>query len=533
MLNKNKRQSLKSFQLTTILIIILQIFFGCNDGSTDTDAIDKKIKTGTEKILSNIHKPKIPDRSINLVEFSGKEPDQDGTFNFRPAIQKAIDNLSNRGGGKIIFPHPQGREAWIKQTVTYKSEGPINLKNNIELVFDPNTRLYFEFGPQNYLYDGKGVLTRYEGTTLYSFSPCLRAFNVKNIAITAREGSGAMPIIDGDGEAWQRWKKKGDDRLLSQGKMGSWKLPRKANNADVPIRERWFDDPAKHFLRPCLVEFFLCENILMDGIKLEDSPFWVIHPIFSQNMIFRNLAFDCPVVNNDGIDPESSKNVLIENIIFDNHDDNVAIKAGRDKEGRQGAIVKGTELENIKSEYINDGRIGGPAENIIVRDCVFKGHYGFCIGSEMSGSVRNVYCLDNIAPQNASGVFLKSSRMRGGIIEDIYVKGLELSDARFVVALIPNYDADTSSPHVPVFRDIYIDDIQAENTDNGIEIHGWYDQPIQNVMLKDIKINKVENEPFLIQQVQNVELENVTIENKSYDGIYNKRDKKSKPKQKI
>jgi len=224
---------------------------------------------------------------------------------------------------------------------------------------------------------------------------------------------------------------------------------------------------------------------------------------------------------------------LIENIIFDNHDDNVAIKAGRDKEGRQGAIVKGTELEKIESEYINDGRIGGPSENIIVRDCVFKGHYGFCIGSEMSGSVRNIYCLDNIAPQNASGVFLKSSRMRGGTIEDIYVRGMELSDARFVVSLIPNYDADTSSQYLPLFRNVYIKDIRAENTENGIEIHGWYDQPIQEVMLKNIRIENVENKPFLIKQVQDVELENVTIEGKSFDGIYNKRDKKSKPKQKI
>jgi polygalacturonase len=382
---------------------------------------DKKI----EEIIAGIEEAQIPSDTLDIIEFSGYKPDEAGTVDFHPYINSAIDSLAARGGGWILFRNTRPLEDWIKFTETYQVRGSIELKSNVGILIDRSVRLFFPFDPVRYLDQGKGVLTRYEGTTIYSFAPLIRAFNQENIAIKARGESGAIPVIDGDGENWQRWMWEGEAERVRRGLKPSYQLLKDVNNADIPIVERIYIDPGNDFFRPHTMEFFLCKKVLVDGVKINRSPFWCVKPVFSQSCVFRNMYFDAMVVNNDGIDPESSKNILIENITFGNHDDNVAIKAGRDKEGRDGAIVAGTELESIESEYINDGRIKGPTENVVIRNCVFNGHYAICIGSEMSGGVRNVFAVDNMSAGTVNmGVFIKSSRLRGGTVENIYIPGI-------------------------------------------------------------------------------------------------------------
>lgn len=515
-----------------LFISIFLLLLSCNQITTKKGFItEKKANNRIDDIIGQIEEPQIPSDTINLIEFSGHEPDTEGTIDFHGYIQDAIDSLSARGGGWLRFANTGGTNDWIKYTQTYRIEGYIDIKSNVGLLIDKSIRLFFPFAPEKYLNDGEGVLTRYEGTTIHSFAPLIRSFNAENIAIKAHGQTGAIPLIDGDGEKWQRWMWEGEANRSERGLKPSYQKLKDINNQDVPIAERVYTDPESHYFRPQTMEFFLTKNVLVEGIKITRSPFWCIKPVFSESCTFRNIYFDAMVVNNDGIDPSSSKNILIENITFGNHDDNVALKAGRDKEGRDGAIVANTDLENIDSEYINDGRIGGSTENVVIRNCAFSGHYAICIGSEMSGGVREVYAVDNFSIGSVNmGVFLKSSRLRGGTIENIYVNGLHLNESRSgVVALVPNYDKADEANFPPTFRNIQIENVSCQNSEAGIRIFGWKDEPIRNVYLKSFELHNVKKDLLEINNSENIILEDVIINGKKEDKVIEEKYKDGKP----
>ncbi len=514
-------------KLSFLAILYSLIVTQCINHDYTNEASDL-VSDSIMAITSRIQKVNIPDYSVNIIDYSGHQPDEYGTYDFRADIQRAIDEVSHKGGGKIVFPHTLGPEKWTRLIDIYRISGPIELRSNIELVFQPSIRLFFEFNPEAYSNSGEGVITRYEGTTIYGPSPLIRGFNIENVKFSYTGGNGATPEITGDGEKWVKWeitfkekRKFSDDPKVTIG-------PRDANNMDIPVAERKMGNTETYNLRPSMIQFFLSRNILIDGIKISNPPFWVIHTVFSQNMTFRNIVFDAGNINNDGFDIESSKDVLIENIMFNNHDDNVVIKSGRDREGREGADITGTELENILSEYIKSGRIGGVCENVVTRNCAFKGHHAFAVGSEAAAGARNIYVVDNFSIQNVKmGVFIKSSRSRGGTIENIFIRNLRLNIVEDdVISINPNYDGDTLSPHVPKFRNIYIEDIKVENASNGIRIFGWKEEPTHDVFLKDIDIRFRPGHPdnirFDIINVKNVKLENVIIDNQKFDGNYTK-----------
>ncbi len=507
-------------------IIFFSFIYACTPTAKDTPPdIAQTAKEKAEAIVQSIALPDVPDARIDLIEFSGQKPDEAGTYDFRQDIEKAIAELHTKGGGTLFFPHTQGKNAWVKQIETYRVKGPIHLKSNIRLAFDPNLRLYFEFDPASYMLPG-GTLRRYEGTTLFSFSPLIYAFNEKNIAIVQEKGNGVPARIDGDGMRWQRWAVEQDGRRLEMGLKPSYKAIRDFNHKDTPLRDRVFTDIENDIYRPQLISFFMCENILMDGVQLENSPFWMVHPVFSENMIFRNLIFDGPVVNNDGFDPESSNNILIENIIFNNHDDNVAIKAGRDREGRDGVDVTGTVLENMDNKYIREGRLGGPTTDVVVRHCAFRGHHAIAIGSEMSGGVKNVVVYDNVGPQQVKNVlYLKSSRKRGGTIEDIYMMDNQLNSVESVVALLPNYDGDKESPFIPTFRNVWVMNTHVKTSNHGLRIKGWPEVPITNITLVNVTVDSVRKEEHLsIENVEGLTLNQVRLEKQVYNEVIHKLD---------
>ncbi len=508
-----------SKSIWTITVFLTFTIFACKMSG---ERIDDRV----DQIIDQIPEPSIPDQTINLVEFSGHKPDRDGTYDFRNDIQRAVDLLAEQSGGTLLFRNSTSKDDWLRYQETFRIRGPIFLRNHTKLLIEPSVRLLFEFGPEHYLQNGRPVLTRYEGTTIYSFSPCLRAFRANDIVIEGTGGSGAMPVIDGDGEKWQRWMWEGEAGRRERGVKPAYQALKDVNNQGIPVRERVYADPGNDFYRPALMQFFLCKNIRIQGIKMTNSPFWCVHPVFSENVIIRDLLFDAYVVNNDGIDPESSRNVLIENIQFGNHDDNVAIKAGRDLEGREGADITGTELQGIRSRYIQDNRLGGAAENIVIRNCIFKGHYAIAIGSEMSGGVRHVYALDNRSIQDVNmGFFIKSSRTRGGVVENVYVRDLHLNRVdKDVISMVPNYDNDTVSPYPPVFRHIRIRHVSAVSAQNGIRLYGWHDAPVENVKLQHVKIDRVEVVQLKIEQSKNVVLRDVVIDGLKKDGHYTVRD---------
>lgn len=512
-----------------LIVFIACLLISCN---REFIQMEKYIYQKVNEIVQAIDEPVIPENVIDLCEFSGYQADETGSFDFYPQIKKAIDKLFQMGGGTLLFSHSAGADMWIKQTEIFRVKGPIILKDNIELSFHPNVKLFFEFDPLSYLPEGKPILRRYEGTTLYSFCPLIYAINTKNIAITSTGGSGALPVIHGDGEKWQKWSYLGDVRVQKRGEIPAYRSIRtELNAADVPIRERVCMDTSFHFLRPTMMEFIHCENVKVEGLKLVESPFWVVHPVFTREMVMRHVMFDCHVVNNDGIDIESSSHVLVENVIFDNHDDNVVIKSGRDREGIEGALVAGTELDNINSPFIKKGRITGSAEYVAVRNCVFKGHYGFCIGSEASGGANNIYVTDCFAPMDVQmGVFLKSGRKRGGVIQNIYVNSIQLNQVlNDVICLIPNYDNDTTSPFPPTFKNICINNVTAKTAGRGIRIFGWEDALIENVKVENVQIEEMTTKDpqdiFLINQVKNVKIRNVLIQDKMYEGEFDRVEK--------
>lgn len=519
-----------------VYLTIFVVYTGCNNAPEqliDNGFLSHKI----DSIDALITRPLIPNYQINLIDFSGKTPDVDGNYNFATDINNAIDSLATLGGGTLHFSHTADLNTWVKTFVTYRIRGPIELASNIRLLIDPSVKLWFEFDPSSYLPDGKGVITRHEGTTLFSFSPLIRGFNVENIIIESNSGSGGTPKIFGDGFKWQNWSTTGEDSLVEAGLLASKNYARKINNLDKPLKDRRFDVIGKHFLRPPIMQFFLSKNIFVQDIHISESPFWCIHPVFSENLRFKEIFFDSHVINNDGFDPESSRNIMIENIIFNNRDDNVAIKAGRDLEGRKGVDISGTILENISSPYINQNRIGGVSENIVIRNSVFKGHNAICIGSEMSGGVRNVYIVDNLAPQGVGiAFFLKGSRKRGGFAHNIYVKNNRFSYVSSLVDIIPNYDGDTESEFPPKFHHIFIENMFTDKSERGIRIFGWYDQPIYDVYLKNVRVDKVEDKKsklIQVSQAKNVELTEVEVNNSINNQTFNVLEKgKNPPKQK-
>jgi polygalacturonase len=496
-----------------LLLALLNLSVHASVPAPVTDAI--------ARIESRLRAPVIPDRTLVLTEQAGFSPDTTGTHDFRAATQAALDLLATQGGGTLSLTHPAGRTAWVKPVVVYRFSGFIEIPSNTRLLLDPAIRLSFQCQPDNYTRDGTSVLTRYEGTTVYGHAPLLRAFAAHDIIIAAAGGNGAMPEITGDGEAWLAWQDK-----VSPGTSDT---VRSANNAGLPLPERLSPEPGIYRRRPSMLQFFLCRDILVEGIKFTNAPFWVVHPVFSERLVFRGLLFDCQNVNNDGIDVDSSRDVLIENVMFNNHDDNVVLKSGRDREGREGVSVAGTELvslaASLNSPYLRDGHLGGPTEDVIVRRNVFKGHYALAVGSEMSGDVRRLYAVDNLAVQPVANlIFVKSSRARGGIVEGLHIHGLRVAAVRSeAIALIPNYDGDTTSPYVPIFRNIHITDLQVDSAGQGLRFLAWPEQPITGVTLERVAItlrNPNAKRAFDVSGVEHLRLHDVTIDGQSHDGDY-------------
>lgn len=265
-----------------ILIFCLGLFsyVSCSKQQHNGFLTEEQAKQNIENILDSIRVPQIFGETINLIDFSGFKPDMEGTTNFQPFIKKAIDSLASKGGGWLLFPNTQNLKSWLRYTETYRINGPVEIKSNIGIIVDRSVRLFFPFNPADYLVNGKGVLTRYEGTTIYSFSPLIRAFNSENIVIKSRGKSGALPVIDGDGEKWQYWMWEGEKAREKAGLKPSYQLLKEVNNADLPISQRVYINPSADYFRPETMEFFLCKNVLVDGIKITNSPFWCVKPVF-------------------------------------------------------------------------------------------------------------------------------------------------------------------------------------------------------------------------------------------------------------
>lgn len=345
-----------------------------------------------------------------------------------------------RKGGTIIVPKG-----------IYKLNGTIHFVSHVNLHLESGSKLVFGSNTKDYPI----VLTSWEGTMLYNYSAMIYGVNVEDVAIT---GEG---IIDGEGhDTWEGWKSKQER---------AQQLSRTMNHQELSIDKRVFGEG--DFLRPQLIQFLSSKNILIEDITIEDAPFWCVHMLKSESITLRGLKYHAYNKNNDGIDIEQSKNVLIENIDFDNADDNIAIKAGRDHDGR--------------------GISGLPSENIIIRNCRFKGLHAIVIGSEMSAGVKNVYAYNcQTSGFVKRGVYLKTNSDRGGYIKNIIIENMQFKDVEDAIYITSNYLGEGSGLYPSKILDITLSNLSFKNVFNtAIVIEGYPELKVENITLDDITID--------------------------------------------
>lgn len=412
-----------------------------------------------KKIESNIKPPQFRNKDYNIVDFGANAG---GKADSRSAINRAIAKCSEQGGGRVVVPAGK-----------YFIKGPIILKSKVNLHLMEGAELIFSAVADDYL---PVVLTRWEGTDLYNYSPLIYAHKATDIAIT---GKG---VLNGMGSAnfatWKPLQKKDQQDLREMGRTG------------VPVKDRVFGKG--HFLRPAFLEPVECSNILIEDITLTNATFWVIHPVYCNNVTVRGVTVDSKNLNSDGCDPESSTNVLIENCRFNTGDDGIAIKSGRD----------------------NDGwRVGKPTENVIIRNCVFETETNaVCIGSEISGGVRNVFVENIEVPKATNAIYFKSNLDRGGFIEQIRVRNIVADSLRSsVIKFEPDYKSESKQNFPTQFNDFLIENVSGHYAaEYGIDISGFEAMPVSDVVLRKVEVKKTA-QPTRIKHAQGVSFHDVVI----------------------
>lgn len=416
-------------------------------------------------ILARIRPPTFPARDFVVTDF-GARPD--GAGDATEAFRRAIEACHRAGGGRVVVP--------AGEFLT----GPIHLKSNVNLYVSAGATLRFSRDPAAYL---PPVLTRWEGMELMNYSPLVYAYEQENIAIT---GEGTL-----DGQAgpqhWWPWKgssgpesqKPARDRLLRQVEEG------------VPVERRVYG--AGHFLRPQFVQPYRCRNVLIEGVTIRGAPMWVIHPVLSSNVTVRRVTAVSPGPNNDGCNPESSSDVLIEDSTFDTGDDCIAVKSGRNADGR---------------------RLGVPSERIVVRGCRMRaGHGGLTIGSEVSGGVRQVYAerCRMSSPALERGLRIKTNAMRGGVVEDVFVRDVEIGEVGSAIDVDMLYEEGADGPFTPVVRNVRVERMSVRRAEYALSVRGLERSPVRGLLVADSVFRGVRRGSRMAG-VEELVLRNVVIE---------------------
>lgn len=430
------------------------------------------LKEKKKDIVNRITLPVFPERSFDVTAFGA---DGNGEADSTSAFQRAIDEAHRSGGGRVTVP----KGVFLT--------GALKLKSNVELHLKKGAVIAFSRNPDDYL---PAVLTRFEGVELYNYSPLIYAYEAENIAIT---GDGTL---DGraDDAHWWPWKR------------GTNGQPSQENDRDalfemaernVPVEERRFGKG--HYLRPNFIQPYRCKNVLIQGVTVLNSPMWQIHPVLCESVTIDGVKVIGHGPNTDGVDPESCKNVIIKNCQFDNGDDCIAVKSGRNADGR---------------------RINVPSENIVIENNDMKdGHGSVTIGSEISGGVNNVFAEGNRmdSPNLDRALRIKTNSVRGGVLENIYfydnvVKSLK----REVIAIDMEYEEGGAGEFKPVVRNIEVDRLKSTGGQYGIRVLAYDHSPVTGLKVTDSEINGV-SVPMELKNVKDPVFSNLYINGKRYD----------------
>lgn len=391
-----------------------------------------------DSILANIHGADVSGKELSVINFGAKG---DGVKDCLPAFKKAFVKIAKAGGGTVNVP-----------AGTYLLKGPLHLVSNLRLNLEEGATLKFDPTPEFYPI----VETSWEGTYLSNYSPMIYGRDLENVAIT---GQG---VIDGNAmETFATWRPK-----QKEGQMRT----REMNHKETPVEERRFGEG--DYLRPHLLQLYGCTRVTLEGVKIVNSPFWCVHLLQCKDVVCRSLRYDAKLVNNDGIDPESSSDILIEDIHFDNGDDNIAIKSGRDNDGRN---------------------MGLACQNIVIRNCHFKGLHAVVIGSEMSGGVRNVMIENcDYAGYCKRGIYVKTNPDRGGFVDGIYVKNCVFGDVEDLFYVTSRYAGEgVGSTNYPRVANIHVDGLSCRKASAAaLVLQGTQARPVKDVSFDNISVGE-------------------------------------------
>ncbi len=440
------------------IVALLSVLLGlgaCAGPQGETDDLPE----GVRRVLANIKVPEFRDADYDITAFGAMA---DSTVDSREAINNAITRCSDDGGGRVLVP-----------AGTYACNGPIVLKSNVNLHLAEGAVILFSPDPKDYL---PPVLTVWEGTELFNYSPLVYAYHCNNIALT---GKGTL-----NGRAKNGFARFRPQRSEMQSTL------RQMGIDQVPVYKRCFGEQS--IMPPSMVQPFGCKNVLIEGVTLLDSPYWVIHPVFCDNVTVRDVTIDSYNLNNDGCDPEYTTNVLIEGCSFRCGDDAIAIKAGRDQDA---------------------WRIGQKTAGIVIRDCRFYSRCnGLCIGSEMAAGVEDVYMYDVTIDRCYSGIYFKSNLDRGGFIRNVWVSDIVCDYVKTAfIRFETNYHGARGGFHPTRFENFLIRNVTGNRSDEC----GFYAVGIEGYPMRDIRLENVELKeapiPYMLKNTENVIFNNVRI----------------------
>ena len=438
-------------------IALLTLTMGCKQAPKEAAEADPwAAMTG---ILANIQPPVFPDKDFVITDFGAVA---DGATDCLPAIRQAIEKCNAEGGGRVVIPAGE-----------YLANGPIHLKSNVNLHVSEGATVRFSVNPKDYL---PVVHTRWEGVECMNYSALIYAYEQENIGITGKgtldgqaDNTNWWPWSGGRGYGWSEGVPSQKDSLCR---------PRlyALNQAEAPLEERVFGEGG--YLRPNFIQPYRCKNVLIQGVTVKNSPMWVTHPALCENVTVDGITVISHGPNSDGCDPESCKNVLIKNCFFDTGDDCIALKSGRNQDGR---------------------RFNAPIENVIVRDCEMKdGHGGVVIGSEVSGGARNIFAenCNMDSPNLERAIRVKTNKTRGGVIENLFFRNITVGEVKeAVVRVNMHYSvfSDTTVLYIPTIRNIYVENVTSKKSKYGLLVDGYdAEHPVSGLHLKNCRFDGVE-----------------------------------------
>lgn len=489
-MNAQKRQQLK-IALQGLISLSLPLFLsGCqmpvrstkvaasgtnpasqSSGNSAAAAETAKLDAAADAIIQSIKPTQFANRDFYISDF-GAVAGQDATA----AIAAAIAACHQAGGGRVVVS--AGR--WLT--------GAIYLKSNVNLHLEKNAVLAFSTDPKAYL---PYVRTRWEGVELMGYSPLIYAYEEQNIAIT---GEG---ILEGGGsnQSWWPWKGKW--------KHTPWLLDASTDQqqsraplfamaeAGVPVADRVL---TPNFLRPPFIQPYRCQKVLVEGVTIRNSPFWLLNPVLCTDVVVRRVNFVSHGPNSDGCDPESCNRVLIENCLFDTGDDCIALKSGRNNDGR---------------------RVATPVQHVVIQDCLMKaGHGGVVLGSEISGGANHIYArrLRMSSPDLDRGLRIKTNSLRGGLIDTVAMWDIDIGQVKDVLVINFYYEEGDAGHFLPQVRNISLHNWRVAQAERLFELRGLPRAAIGAVSLSQINIQQAKL--GVLEQVPQLQLKEVFLNGK-------------------